>query len=75
MSDAPKERVNPEFEWCDTKTFIVDDKGKLVEAGTCLLLQGQVIFLGGLSLEQLQRLKSSVLDSVDHEISKRTTNT
>lgn len=60
-----------DFDWLDTNTLIKNDYGELVKAGTCIKLNDYIIFLRGLSITQLNKLRSAVENAIKHELSKR----
>lgn len=60
-----------EYSWTDSNTIILDNNGKFAEAGTCLLINNQIIFLSPLTVEQLTKLKTTVNLAIDHELKKR----
>lgn len=59
------------FEWADSSFLVEDEKGQLKEAGTVLLLRNKIEFLHHLTDDQLNTLKKTVIDAVNHELSKR----
>jgi len=58
-------------DWVDTNTFIPSPNGDLQEAGTCVLINNSIVYLSFLSEPQLQGLKQTILEAVDHELRKR----
>lgn len=69
--DIYKDIIEVEFDWTDSDTYVNDDRGELIPAGTVIKLISQIIFLTPLTEEQLNKLKTVVVDAVDHELSKR----
>lgn len=65
------DRIDLEFDWYDSTTKFLDSDGKMLEAGTVVRLNNNIIFLKTLSIQQLEQLKTSVLKAVEHELSKR----
>lgn len=59
------------FQWADSKFLVENKDGKLVEAGTIVLLRNKIEFLHHLTVEQLHNLKTVISEAVDHELSKR----
>ena len=59
------------FDWLESTTQIIDPEGNLIEAGTCLRLNDNILFLKSFSNEQLMLLSRVVKQAVDHELNKR----
>ena len=66
-----KERTQIEFKWADSNSFIVNESGELSKAGTCVFLNGNIVFLAPLTDDQLKSFKETVTSAIDHELDKR----
>lgn len=71
--DSEIEKIKTEiaFEWVDSNTYVTNENGNLVPAGTCLLINSTIIVLTPLSDDHLVELKRIVNEAVDHELAKR----
>lgn len=69
--EEDKTRTNIMFEWADSDSYVVNEKGELTKAGTCILLNGSIFFLSPLTNEQLNDFKEKVTLAIDHELNKR----
>lgn len=59
------------FQWADSNFPVQDQDGNIVEAGTVLRLRNKIEFLHHLTDSQLKSLRDTVVQAVDHELSKR----
>jgi hypothetical protein len=62
---------NIEFEWVDSDTYVKNNAGELVPAGTCIRLSEYILFLSPLSEEYLKELKHVVDEAINHELQKK----
>lgn len=71
-SDQTKiEAQEVDFDWFDSKTYVTDPSGNLIEAGTVLKLNQNIMFLKSYTKEQLIKFKNVVNLAIDHELAKR----
>jgi len=69
--ESIKEFIEPDFDWFDSTAYVKDPEGNLIPAGTVLKITTHILFLKALTDQELLKLKETVSDSVDHEVSKR----
>lgn len=62
---------NIEFEWVDSNTYVKNNAGKLVPAGTCIRMCDYILFLSPLTEEHLKELKCVVDEAINHELQKK----